>query len=145
VELLPDDTLGIIYPLIPEHTSRLFEDRKTVFVKFVGKGVSPQRLHPGSKLFIYESKGRMEIVGEAKIVEIGTATFGEVLEKYGDRLFLTPEELHEYVGDRIAKRMLVLVITNPRRYKSPIQLAKSVTMAGRYMTKGLLENLKQPG
>lgn len=38
--------------------------------------------------------------------------------------------------------MLVLALQKVRRYTVPLRLDKSVTMAGRYMTKKMLENLR---
>lgn len=95
---------GIIYPLIPEHARRFLEDRKTVFVKFVGRGSTPQRLGSGSRLFFYVSGGRREIVGEAKIVSIAKTDPQDVMAQYANQLFLTSKELDSYVGERKAKR-----------------------------------------
>jgi hypothetical protein len=139
-----DETLGIIYPLIPDHAERFFKG-KTVFVKFVGRGAVPSRLHPGSKLFFYTSGGSREIIGDARIVKITTATAREVLEKYADQLFLTADELEEYVGDRREKSMLVLSVSNAKKYDSRLKLPKYVTMAGQYMTKQWYESLAKTG
>lgn len=125
--------VGIIYPLIPQHICRFFEDRKKVFVKFVGG--FPRKLQSGSTLFFYESRSNKEVVGEARIVEIGSGTVEEVLARFGMDLFLTRNELEEYAGNRKSKRMLVLSLRDIRKYAVPLRLEKSVTMAGQYMTK----------
>lgn len=88
-------TIGIIFPFLPKHPSRFFDEKKTVFVKFFGNERSPLRIRPGSKLFIYESEGNKEIVGEAIISGIEMGTADEVLTKYGRTLFLTQQELDE--------------------------------------------------
>jgi hypothetical protein len=131
----------MIFPLLPEHTRRFFEDGKTVFVKFFGKGSNPQRLRIGSRLFFYESERNKEVVGEAKIVEINSETADTVLTKYGHTLFLTPAELDEYAKQRREKKMLVLVLKGAKRYKTPLKLKKSVTMAGQYMTAQMHESM----
>jgi hypothetical protein len=135
-----DPTIGIVYPLFQEHLQRFFDKGKTVFVKFLlGR---PTRLNPGLRLFFYQSKSRKEIVGEARIVDISSITADEVLSAYGDRLFLNSEEFREYVGDRHSKPMLVLILEGFERYSSPLKLDKSVTMAGQYMTKTMLDKAK---
>ena len=129
-----DKAAGIIFPILPHHVERFFEGNKTVFVKFFGKQGQPLKLQVGSKLFFYKSKSDKEIVGEATISEIGTATSDDLTKRYSERLFLSPIELDEYVGDRKLKKLLYLVLKNPRKYKIPFRLDKPVTMAGQYMT-----------
>lgn len=51
------NTMGIVFPFLPEHVNRFFNDGKTVFVKFYGKERIPIRLHVGSTLFFYKSEG----------------------------------------------------------------------------------------
>jgi hypothetical protein len=65
-----------------------------------------------------------------------------VLVRFGDDVFLTRTELENYSGNRKGKRMLVLVLEGTRRYASPLKLGKSITMAGQYMTKRMLRELK---
>lgn len=111
-----DCVLGIIYPLIPEHARRFLEDKKTVFVKFVSRGSTPRRLGPRSRLFFYVSGGTREIVGEAKIVSMAMADPPDIMAEYATQLFLTSDELDEYIGERRTKAMLVLVLTNVKKY-----------------------------
>jgi hypothetical protein len=142
-----DDVLGIIYSFIPKHIPRFFENGKTVFVKFIGRRAYRQ-LRPGSKLFFYEARSGRKIVGEARILAIDTSTPEEVVSKYSGQLFLTTTELEEYAskgwsGDRKSKEMLVLIVTNPRKYKTPLTLGKKLTMAGQYMTRKMFETLEK--
>jgi hypothetical protein len=139
------ETLGIIFPFLPEHVNRFFNDGKTVFVKFYGKGSTPIRLHVGSTLFFYESRGSKRIVGEAEIREISSRTADKVVAEYGDSLFLTQKELDEYANQRSGRKMLVLVLKDVRLYKTPLRLRKSVTMAGQYMTKLMFDELRAAG
>mgnify|MGYP001077015786 CR=1 FL=1 len=136
------DIIGIIFPVLPEHLHRFFERKKRVFVKFVAREDAHRSLQSGSKLFFYESRSNKEIVGEARIVDITSGMVEEVLAIYGEDLFLTRIELEEYAGDRKAKRMLVLVLGDVKKYAIPLRLDKSVTMAGQYMTKSMYDDLR---
>jgi hypothetical protein len=139
------DTVGIIFPLLPKHAERFLNDGKTVFVKFFGKERIPLRLRPGSKLFLYQSRGNKEIVGEARISLVESVRASDVVAKYGERLFLEQLEFEEYVGSRGDKIMLALVVGDVRRYVVPLVLNKSVTMAGRYMTRRMYREIpRQP-
>jgi hypothetical protein len=137
-----NETIGIIFPLLPTHIQRFFEDRKTVFVKFFVNQRSPLRLRIGSKLFFYESERNKEIVGEAKIAAISMSTPEELLSHYKGTLFLTPNELRQYATKRMDKKMLVITLEHLKRYSPPLRLKKSVTMAGRYMTEQMFNELK---
>jgi hypothetical protein len=139
------ETVGIIFPLLPKHVERFLNEGKTVFVKFFGKERIPLRLRPGSKLFLYESRGNKEIVGEARITRVESVRASDVVAKYGARLFLEQLEFEEYVGNRGDKTMLALVLRDVRRYAIPLSLKKSVTMAGRYMTREMYKEIpRQP-
>lgn len=138
-----EETIGIIFPVLEGHVQRFFSERKRVFVKFFGREGKPARLRPGSKLFIYQSGGKMEIVGEARIEEIMMRTSDEVFADYGDELFLSKQELEDYVGSRRTKKMLVLLLGDMRRLSTPLKLTKSVTMGGQYMTRSMYLALRE--
>jgi hypothetical protein len=134
--------VGIIFPFFRQHAERFLNEGKTVFVKFFGKERIPLRLQPGSRLFLYESKGNMEIVGEAKILRVESIPASNAVSVYGTRLFLTQSEFEDYVGNRRDRSMLVLVLGDAKRYPVPMKLSKSVTMAGRYMTREMYLQLR---
>lgn len=134
------NVIGIIFPILQEHVQRFFKDKKRVFVKFFGRS-APVGLHLGSKLFFYESGGRREIVGEARIREIGLGTPDDVLSKFGDKLFLSKDELDSYVGDRRTKKILILSLDDVKKYTTPLTLQKPVTMMGQYMTRAMYRAL----
>jgi len=140
-----DDTYGIIFPILPHHLQRFFVGRKKVFAKYFGNERIPVRLRVGSRLFFYESGGNKQVVGEARIVGIESGTHAEVLTRYGDDLFLTPVEFEAYARDRRAKRMLVLVLEDVKKYAVPLRLNKGLTMAGQYMTREILGELRRNG
>lgn len=135
--------LGIVFPLLPQHAERLLNQGKTIFVKFFSKERIPVRLQSGSRLFLYESKGNKEIVGEARIVRIDTLPASEVMSVHGSRLFLTKSEFEDYVGNRRDKKMLVLLLEDAKKYPVPLKLGRSVTMAGRYMRRELYSQISR--
>jgi len=47
-----------------------------------------------------------------------------------------------YAGSRRGRRMLVLVLEDITRYSVPLRFDKGVTMAGRYITRAMLEDLR---
>jgi hypothetical protein len=134
-------TIGIIFALFPHHIRRFLDENKSVFVKFYGRKGMPSRIHPGSKLFFYESKGNKEIVGEATISAMSTETANDVVSKFGDALFLTSKELDEYAKNRQDRKMLVLILKSSKRYNRPMRIGKPITKAGRYMTDELRRTL----
>jgi hypothetical protein len=137
-----ENCVGVIFPILPQHSQRFFEGRKRVFVKYTNREGLPRRLRLGSKLYLHQSRSNQGIVGEARIVEMLTATPDEVLARFGDDVFLTRSELEDCSGDRKGKRMLVLVLEGMKRYASPLKLEKNITMAGRYMTKKMIKELQ---
>jgi hypothetical protein len=144
-EKAASETVGIIFPLLPKHAERLLNEGKTVFVKFFGRESIPLRLRQGSKLFLYESQGNKAIVGEASITRVESVRASDAVSTYGARLFLTQLEFDEYVGNRGDKTMLALVLGEVRKYAVPLSLERSVTMAGRYMTREMHKRLlRQP-
>jgi len=140
VVAVTDSVIGVIFPILPEHIRRFFEQGKRVFIKFVASAHTG--LRRGSKLFFYESRSKKQIVGEARIVQISSGTMDEVLLEHGADLFLTPEQLKEYVGNRRERRMLVLVLDGVRKYSTPLKVDRPITMAGQYMTKEIFRRLK---
>ena len=132
------DIAGVIYPIPLEFVSRIFAEQKKVFVKYVAHETCIG-LVPKNKILFYASLGQKEIVGEAIIKTIEFLTPIRVLEKYGDNVFLNRDELMEYASQQssrtISKKMLVLVLSKPRRYARGINYEKPITMAGEYLTK----------
>jgi hypothetical protein len=134
---------GIIFPFFPEHAQRLLNEGKSIFAKFFGKERVPLKLREGSRLFLYESGGSKEIVGEAKIAKLESMCASKVISVYGEKLFLNEAEFEDYVGTRGDRSMLILVLVGPKRYLFPLKLDKSVTMAGRYMTREMFVRLRK--
>jgi len=137
-----DQTIGIIFPILGDHVQRFFRDHKTVFVKYLNEKL-PLKLRTGSRLFFYQSGSNKLITGDAKIVGVESATYDDVLTRFLADLFLTRDELERYAQDRKDKRMLVLVLADIREYSVPLRLKSGLTMAGRYMTKNMLDELRE--
>jgi len=143
------NVIGVIYPIPLQFVSRIFSEKKDVFVKYLTYQ-SSVRLAPKNKILFYASHGQKEIVGEAIIKAISFLTPAEVLERHGDRVFLNKDELMEYASQQSSrtssKKMLVLVLSNPRKYPKAIRVKKPLTMAGQYLTeeeyKALFEELE---
>ena len=138
-----DKNIGVIYPIPFKFVNRIFEDRRSVFVKYVAH---PNRMRiPLKKILFYESRRNKEIVGEATIKANEFLTPLEALEKYGDRVFLEKDELTEYTTRQpsrtMSKKMLVLVLAKPIRYSKGIKYEKPITMAGKYLTEKDYETL----
>lgn len=122
---------GVIYPVPVEMVDRLFKG-KTVYVKYGAHRTT--KLAPKHKVIFYASHGSKKLVGEGKIKSVEFLTPLKVLEKYRDELFLTETELYAYVGGRSQMEMLTLVLTNLKKYSTPFEFNKPITMAGQYLT-----------
>ncbi len=126
---------AVIYPLLPKHIERIFKG-KDVFCKYIGRGTPS--INQGSKLLFYASGSRFEILGEATISNIEFLTPEETIKKYEERLFISKEELDNYRNQRdrpSEKKLMVLTLSNIKKYDSPLRTAKTVTMAGQTLSK----------
>lgn len=96
------------------------------------------RIAPKHKVLFYASHGSKEIAGEGQIEEIEFLTPNEVLAKYGAKTFLDKDELATYTLRQpkrdSSKKMLVLVLSKIKRYRSPVKYRKPISMAGQYLT-----------
>jgi len=131
-----NDLLGIVYALPRYLIERFFEGKK-VFVKFIGGHSRTTRLEPGHRLFFYESHATKHLVGEATIAKVEFLPSFEVIKRYGEQLFLTPDEITQYTqrrNRREGKQLLVLHLNRVKKYSEPVAFPEPMTMAGRYMT-----------
>ncbi|MDG7036927.1 MAG: DUF365 domain-containing protein [Nitrososphaerota archaeon] len=133
---------AVVYPFLPEHAERIFSG-KDIVVKYLP--------HPhvaynkGAKLLIYISHSAKNIVGEATIQDIDFLPVEKLLKEYRNRLFLNEDELMKYSASQpgrvFTKPLLVLKILNIRRFKKPIVLPFSPTMAGRYLSNEMYQQI----
>ena len=129
---------GVAFP-IPKRFAQRFFEGKDVFVK---PATVFKELKPGMKFVIYQSHEDTGFVGEARIKAISFADDPmELLEKYGERLFLNEKELKEYVksqerwGRRKAKKKkwMAIELEEIKRYEKPVKPKRFVTVGGCYL------------
>ncbi len=129
--------VGILFPVPAKLLPRIFEDGKDVFVKYLAR--SHVKLRPGRKIMFYSSGGAKQIVGEGSIDNIEFLAPANLLERYGDRLFITREELTDYTQSQPlrtnSKELFVAVLRKVRKYAVPVTHPGPITMAGMYITK----------
>lgn len=126
---------GIIYAITRERFERL-KSGKDVFCKFV-KGMP--KVNVGDTLIFYLSGGSKEIVGEALIVEMMFSGVDSLMSRYGDRLFITGDELKQYANRR--DTVLFFVLNDLKEYRRPFKMEKPLTMAGMNLTKELYKKI----
>jgi len=130
-------TIGVVYPIPLRLVDRLFLAHRNIFVKYVARTTN-LRIAPKHKVVFYASHGSKEVAGEGTIDRIEFLTPDEVLEKYGDKLFLNKEELTGYTTSQpkrtSSKKMLVFTLCKLRKYPPGIKYERPITMAGEYLT-----------
>ena len=131
--------VGVAYPIPKRFVNRFFEGGKNVFVK---PATTWKQLEPGMKLYIYQSHEDTGIVGEATIKKITLERDPmKFYERFGDRLFLTREELVEYVksqarwGSKNKKKKpwIAIELENFRRYRRPVKPKRFISVGGQYI------------
>lgn len=129
-----DIKVGAIFPILPDHTPKLFEEGQNVFVKF-----TKLQLEKGMIIAFYVS-GRKNIVGQGTITNIERMPPEEIWTKYGNRIFLKKKEYDSYVHispitgeERKSKNITAFVLKDLRKYESPLVPTKYVTASGRYL------------
>ena len=94
----------------------------------------PKEIGPGKKLFFYESKGSKSILGESEIQKLKLLNYSQVLSQKIENMVQTSEELRDYVGGRIEKKMLVFFLRKIIFYEKSYPLGKGITMTGQYVS-----------
>ncbi len=134
------EIVGVTYPIPKQFVDRFFKKGKDVFVKPVTVW---KQLKPGMKFVFYQSREDTGFVGEAKIKDIKLIDDPmKVFELYGDRVFLTREELKEYVksqerwgrkSERKRRKWLVIELEDIRKYDKPVKPKRFVPVGGQYL------------
>lgn len=139
------NVLMAIFPVSSKNASSLFDQKRSVFVKFT-KFVKLER---GSRIVFYVSKEK-KLVGEGTIVKVENLDPENAWISYEEQLFLNETEYNRYVvrspisgKDRKMKRITVFVLKNLRKYKNPIKSVFKVTPSGRYLTNEEYKKLKK--
>jgi len=130
---------GVAFPIPKQFAQRFFEG-KDVFVK---PATVFKELKPGMKFVIYQSHEDTGFIGEAKIKAVSFAENPmEFLKKYGDRLFLSEQELKEYMKSqekwsrrRTAKKKkwMAIELEDIKKYKKPLKPRRFITAGGCYL------------
>jgi hypothetical protein len=138
-----DKILGVIYPLSEEIIDRILLDKKDIFIKYPVHDLTKKskiQLKEGIKLFLYKTKSKKDnkaprlVCGEALIKKINYMFPNEILLKYSNRLMLRKDELKAYSKEREQKKLLVLQISNIRRYMKPKKIKKVIAMNSLFVT-----------
>ena len=132
--------VGVAFPIPKKFIDRFFKEEKDVFIK---PATCFKELKPGMKFVFYQSHKDTGFVGEAKIKKIELIDDPmKVFEMYGDRVFLTKEELKEYVKsqerwgrkkEKKKKKWLVIELEDIRKYNKPIKPKRFVPVGGQYL------------
>lgn len=132
--------VGVAFPIPKQFMDRFFEEGKDVFIK---PATLWKELKPGMKFVFYQSREDTGLVGEARIKDIKLIDDPmKVFEMYGGRVFLTKEELREYVKsqerwgrkkERKKKKWLVIELEDIRKYDKPMKPKRFVSVCGQYI------------
>lgn len=133
--------IGVVYPILPQHVDRMFDEKKDVFVKF-----SKHRHLAEGSVIVFRVSGRKEFAGEGVIKKVEKLEPNEAWNRYGDRIFLTKKDYDKYVsrsplGERKSRTIAVYVLRQLRKYKKPVPANKRMTVAGYYITRKDYENI----
>lgn len=135
---------GVVFPLPPNLIARIFDQKRTVFAKFMSYQDSKIKLGVGSIIFFYQSRGLKSLIGQARINRIVSMSKDDAMKQYDKNLFLESDELTDYIRQfpgREEKKLMIFELGFCRRYNNPISWPFAVTMTGRYITKEEFERL----
>ena len=131
--------VGVTYPIPKQFMDRFFKEGKDVFVK---PATVWKQLKPGMKFVFYQSHEDTGFVGEAKIKRILLVENPmQFFETYGDRIFLTKDELKEYIrsqerwgrGPRKRRLWMAIELEEIKKYDKPIKPKRFVPVGGQYL------------
>lgn len=139
-----NEIIGVTYPIPKQLISRFFKDEKSVFIK---PAKCFRFLKPGMKFVFYQSHEDTGFLGEAKIVSISIADDPlEFIDKFGDRLFLTRDEIIAYFinqekwrqisvrkDSKNRKKWMAIELSDIQRYPEIQKPARFVSVGGQYL------------
>ncbi|WP_456329938.1 DUF365 domain-containing protein [Archaeoglobus sp.] len=132
------EIVGVTYPIPKQYMNRFFKG-KDVFVK---PATVWKQLKPGMKFVFYQSHEDTGFVGEAKIKRVILSENPmQFFETYGDRIFLTKEELKEYIksqekwghGKKKKKLWMAIELEDVKRYDKLAKPKRFVPVSGMYL------------
>jgi hypothetical protein len=138
-----ESVVGAVFPVSPGHAVRIFDKRRTVFVKYTNL----TKLARNSRIVFYLSKEK-RLIGEGIIEKTEKANPENVWARYGRRIFLNKIEYNQYVSNspiggrnRVSEAITAFVLKDLMTYKKTNQLTCRITPAGCYLTKGEYERI----
>ena len=132
-----ENVVGATFPVPKPLLDRILGGGKTVFVK-----PSTLKVRPGMKVILYASRENQGWHGEAEVESVEHFTgVEEIIRKYKDGLFLTPEELRRYERDRARwhsrgrrpRPWMVVKLKNVRKYPKIVKPKRFIAVSGRYI------------
>lgn len=130
--------VGVTFPVPKQYMDRFFRD-KDVFVK---PATVYRELKRGMKFVFYQSHEDTGYVGEATIKRIILMNDPlKFLETYGDRIFLTREEIKDYVKTQEKwsskgqkkRQWMAIELENIKKYDKPVKPKRFVSVGGQYL------------
>ncbi len=141
---MTDAITGVTFPVPKKFMPRFFSGGKTVFIK---PATVFKELKRGMKLVFYQSHEDTGFAGEARIKRI--IIFDnpmQFFDTYGDAVFLTPEEVKEYLaeqekqrsagapkGESRKKPWIALELEEIREYDGIVKTDRFVPAGGKYL------------
>ncbi len=136
---MAEQIVGVTFPIPKQYMDRFFKG-KDVFVK---PATTFKELKPGMKFVFYQSHEDTGYVGEARIKRIILMNDPmKFFETYGGRVFLTKEELKDYVKtqekwssrEKKKKRQwMAIELENIKKYDKPVKPQRFVSVGGQYL------------
>jgi hypothetical protein len=134
------EIVGVTYPIPKQYMDRFFKEGKNVFVK---PATVWKQLKPGMKFVFYQSHEDTGFVGEARIKRVVLSENPmQFFETFGDRIFLTKDELKEYIksqerwGRRESRKKrlwMAIELEGIKKYDKPIKPKRFVPVGGQYL------------
>ena len=146
---MDEKIIGATFPIPRYFLSRILEEGKTVFVK-----PSTLRLKPGMKLIFYASREDQGWHGEAEVGSVEYFTnVEEIIKRYKNELFLTPEELRKYERDRAKwhsrdrrpRPWMIVKLRNIKRYPKIVKPKRFIAVSGRYIKETEYKEIRRKG
>jgi hypothetical protein len=126
--------IGAIFPISESHFLRIFDENRTVFVKFTRM----TKLRKNSVIVFYVSK-KKRLMGEGLIQSIAKLNPDDAWKLYGDKIFLDAKEYENYIvyspiggKSRGTSQVTVFFLKSLTKYEhSPI--IEKFTPSGQYL------------
>jgi len=138
---MSEEIVGMIIPIPSYLLERIFKEKKNKIIKVA---TIFKQIKPGSKVLFYSSHETHAVVGEGTVetCEIVSATdLSKKFSKFDGNLFITKEELKNYLSQRRRNKFLIISLKGIKQYKKPVKLKRFVPMAGQYLKQSLYREI----